>query len=160
MRRPGPTGAFSDEPRRDDLAVDAASRSSGRGRWRGRPRRAARRPRAAPCSTISPGGVSRSRTVSTTSRVGSGAGAGSTRRASSTVGSGAEVEQHGGDVDAGDAVGERVVRLVDQADVLAAVDALDEPQLPQRAVAVEHLHHEPLGELEQLAPAARARAAR
>ena len=33
------------------------------------------------------------------------------------------------------------------------VDALDEPELPQRAVAVEHLRHEPLGELEQLAPA-------
>ena len=44
-------------------------------------------------------------------------------------------------------------------DVLAAVDALDEPELPQRTVAVEHLLHEPLGEREQLAPATRARAA-
>ena len=65
-----------------------------------------------------------------------------------------EVEEHGRDVDARDAVGERVVRLVDQPDVLAAVDALDEPELPQRVVAVEHLVHEPLGELEQLAAGA------
>ena len=40
-----------------------------------------------------------------------------------------------------------------EADVLAAVDALHEPQLPQRSVAVEHLRHEALGELEQLTPA-------
>ena len=42
------------------------------------------------------------------------------------------------------------MRLVDETDVLAAVDALDEPQLPQRTAAVEHLGHEPFGELEQL----------
>ena len=64
---------------------------------------------------------------------------------------GREVEQRGGDVDAGDAVGERVVRLVHEPDVVATVDALDEPELPQRMVAVEDLLHEPLGERDQLA---------
>jgi len=41
---------------------------------------------------------------------------------------------------------------VDQSDVLTTVDAFDEPELPQRAVAGEHLRHEPLGELEELTP--------
>ena len=42
------------------------------------------------------------------------------------------------------------MRLVDQADVLTAVDAVDEPELPQRTVSDEHLRHQALGQLEQL----------
>ena len=42
---------------------------------------------------------------------------------------------------------------------VAAIDALDEPELPQRMVAVEDLLHEPLGERDQLAAVTRARAA-
>ncbi len=61
-----------------------------------------------------------------------------------------EVEHRGGDVDTGDAVGERVVRFVHEAHVFTAIDAFDEPELPQRMVAVEDLLHEPLGERDQL----------
>ena len=63
---------------------------------------------------------------------------------------GREVEEHGRDVDAGDAVGQRVMRLVDEADVLTVVEALHEPELPERPVAVEELAHEPLGQREQV----------
>ena len=87
--------------------------------------------------------------------MGSGAGAATHSSARQHGRFGAEVEEHGGDVDAGDAVGEGVVRLVHEADVLAVVDTLDEPQLPQRSATVEHLHREPLGELAQLAPGSR-----
>ena len=45
-------------------------------------------------------------------------------------GPGLEVEQHSGDVHAGDAVDERVMCLGDQGEA-AALEALDEPQLPE-----------------------------
>ena len=67
-----------------------------------------------------------------------------------------EVEQHGRDIDAGDAVDERVVRLLDQPDV-AALEPLDEPQLPERPRPVEELRLDPRGEREQLLAAARRR---
>ena len=151
IRRPAPDGSVDREARRDGLAADQGADRTARP-WRGRRRRAARRRHAAPRQT-SLGRVIRSRTVSSMSRAGSGAGAGRQRRASSTVGSGVKSSRTVAMSTPGDAVGERVVRLVDQADVLAAVDALDEPELPQRTVAVEHLPHEPLGQREQL-PAA------
>jgi hypothetical protein len=44
---------------------------------------------------------------------------------------------------------------VDEAHVLAVVHAVDEPHLPQRAVTVEQLAHEPLGQPEEVAPRAR-----
>ena len=49
------------------------------------------------------------------------------------------------------------MRAVDQPHVLAAVDPVDEPHLPQRAAAVEQLAHEALGEGEEVAAAASAR---
>ncbi len=65
-------------------------------------------------------------------------------------GFGAEVEEHGGDVDAGDAVGEGVVGLVDQADVFAPIHPLHEPELPERLLTVEDLDGEAFGQLQQL----------
>ena len=47
------------------------------------------------------------------------------------------------------------MRLVHEPDVVATVDALDEPELPQRMVAIEDLLHEPLGERDQLAARSR-----
>ena len=70
---------------------------------------------------------------------------------------GGEVEERGGDVDPGDPVGERVVRLVDQPDVPVPVDALHEPQLPERVVTIEHLLEQPLRQRDELASAARRR---
>ena len=70
---------------------------------------------------------------------------------------GGEVEEDGRDVDTRHAVRERVVRLVDQPHVPAVVEALDEPQLPQRPVAVEELAHQALGQREEVAPAPRLR---
>ena len=65
-----------------------------------------------------------------------------------------EVEQHGRDVDTGDAVDERVMRLLDERDV-AALETFDEPELPQRTAAVEHLRLHPLEEREELTAAPR-----
>ena len=51
---------------------------------------------------------------------------------------GRQVEEHGREVDAGDAVDHRVVRLGDQREP-PVLEALDEPQLPQRLRAVQAL---------------------
>ena len=59
------------------------------------------------------------------------------------------VEQHRGEVDAGDAVDERVVGLGDQREAVA-LEALDEPRLPQRLGAVELLGVDARGERAQL----------
>ena len=61
----------------------------------------------------------------------------------------AEVEQDGREVDAGDAVDERVVGLGDQREP-AALEPLDEPHLPQRLGAVERLRVDPRRERAQL----------
>jgi hypothetical protein len=59
-----------------------------------------------------------------------------------------------GDVDAGDAVDERVVGLADDREPVAR-QALDEPDLPQRLAAVELLGEQPAGEPPELVVAAR-----
>ena len=64
-------------------------------------------------------------------------------------GSGVEVEQHGHDVHAGDPVDERVVGLADQREA-AVAHRVDEPDLPQRLVAVELLGEHAAGERAQL----------
>jgi hypothetical protein len=51
---------------------------------------------------------------------------------------GVEVEEDGGDVHAGDAVDQRVVALADDREAVV-VQALDQPQLPERLAAVELL---------------------
>jgi len=66
---------------------------------------------------------------------------------------GREVEQDGGDVDTGDAVDEGVMGLLDEGDV-AALQAFDEPQLPQGPAPVEQLGLEPLEQGEELGPVA------
>ncbi len=60
-----------------------------------------------------------------------------------------EVEEDGGDVDAGDAVDERVVALADDREAVA-VEALDQPQLPERLAAVELLGEDPRRQVAQL----------
>ena len=70
-----------------------------------------------------------------------------------------EVEQHGGEVDAGDPVDERVVGLEDQREAIA-LEPLDQPALPQRLGAVELLGVDPRRRAEGAAPRSRARAAR
>ncbi len=72
---------------------------------------------------------------------------------------GREVEQHRRQIDAGDAVDQRVVGLGDQREAVV-LQALDQPHLPQRLGAVELLGEDPRGQVLQLLPAARARAAR
>ena len=84
------------------------------------------------------------------SRAGSGVGSGCHGGGSMIVGSAFEVEHRGRDFDDRDAVGERVVRLVQHPDVLAAVEAFDEPDLPQWVLAVEDLLVEPLRQRDQL----------
>ena len=64
-----------------------------------------------------------------------------------------EVEQHGREVDAGDAVDERVMGLGDQREA-PVLEPLHEPQLPQRLRAVEPLGVDPGGERAQLLLAA------
>ena len=59
-------------------------------------------------------------------------------------------------VGAGDAVDRRVVHLGDEAD-LAVVEALDEPQLPQRPAAVERAAGDVADDLGQLVHRARRR---
>ena len=68
------------------------------------------------------------------------AGAGSTRAPAATtgIGSGEESNSTRGDVDAGDAVDERVVGLGQHREAVVG-QALDQPQLPQRTAAVERL---------------------
>ena len=67
-----------------------------------------------------------------------------------------EVEEDGGDVDAGDAVDQRVVALADDREAVA-VEPLDQPQLPERLGAVELLGEDPRGEVAQLLLGARRR---
>ena len=62
---------------------------------------------------------------------------------------GLEVEEDGGYVNPGDAVDERVVALADDREAVA-LEALDEPQLPERLRAVELLGEDPRGEVAQL----------
>ncbi len=64
-----------------------------------------------------------------------------------------EIEQHGGEIDAGDAVDERVVGLGDQREPVA-LEPLDQPGLPQRLVPVERLGGDPRGQQKQLLLAA------
>ena len=64
-----------------------------------------------------------------------------------------EVEEDGGDVDAGDAVDHAVVGLADDREA-AVLEALDQPQLPQRLRAVELLGEEARGEVAELLLAA------
>ena len=60
-----------------------------------------------------------------------------------------QVEQHGRDVDAGDAVDQCVVRLRHEREALAG-QPLDQPQLPERLRAVELLGEDPRGDVPQL----------
>ena len=64
------------------------------------------------------------------------------------------VEQDGADVDRGDAVDQRVVHLGQQRDALAAGDALDDRELPQRPRAVQAPRQLLADELGQLVRAA------
>ena len=67
---------------------------------------------------------------------------------------GREVEQDRREVDARDAVDQRVVGLGDQREAVV-LEALDQPHLPQRLRAVELLGEDPRGQVLQLLPAAR-----
>ena len=67
---------------------------------------------------------------------------------------GGEVEQHRRQVDAGDAVDQRVVGLRDQREAVV-LQSLDQPHLPQRLGAVELLGEDPRGQAPQLLPVAR-----
>ncbi len=67
-----------------------------------------------------------------------------------------EVEQDGGYVNPGDAVDQRVVALADDREAVA-LEALDQPQLPERLRAVELLGEDPRGEVAQLLLGARRR---
>ena len=69
---------------------------------------------------------------------------------------GVEVEEDGGDVDAGDAVDQRVVALADDREAVVG-QALDQPQLPERLRAVELLGEDPRREVAQLLVGARRR---
>jgi hypothetical protein len=69
-------------------------------------------------------------------------------------GHGPEVEQHGREVDARDAVDERVMGLGDEREAVA-LDALHEPHLPERLGAVERLRMHAGGERAQLRLGAR-----
>jgi hypothetical protein len=69
------------------------------------------------------------------------------------------VEQHRRDVDPGDAVDERVMRLREQREATLR-EPFHEPQLPQRPRAIERLREDPPGEPLQLALAARPRQCR
>ena len=62
---------------------------------------------------------------------------------------GVEVEEDGGDVDAGDAVDQRVVALADDREAVVA-QPLDQPQLPERLAAVELLGEDPRRQVAQL----------
>ena len=60
-----------------------------------------------------------------------------------------EVEQDGRQIDAGDAVDERVVGLEDEREAIV-LEPFDQPALPQRLGAIELLGDDPARELEQL----------
>ena len=79
------------------------------------------------------------RAAGTTAGGGSGGGSGSA----------SSVEQHGRDVDARDAVDQAVVRLRDHREA-PALDAVDEPDLPQRLAAVQPLGEHAPGQVAQL----------
>ena len=64
-----------------------------------------------------------------------------------------EVEEDGADVDPGDAVDHRVVGLGEDREAVA-LEALHQPQLPERLGAVELLREDPRGERPQLVLAA------
>ena len=83
-----------------------------------------------------------------------GARLGGVGHAARVAGLALEVEQHHGELDAADAVGDRVVELLDDGR-LAVGQALDHGELPQRAGPVEALHADRLGQVEQGAPVAR-----
>ena len=153
-RRPSPTGALSDSRGATTWAStsdpierprSAARASASRG--------ASARWRAVPTSSL--GRVSRSRALSSMSRVGSGAGAATHSSGGSTVGSALKSRST---VAMSTPEMPSVSVWCDlwiEADMLAVVDTLDEPQLPQRSATVEHLHREALGELAQLPPGSR-----
>ncbi len=104
---------------------------------------------------ISAGIVVRSSSASASSSVPDGSGRGSQRRASigRRLRRGRRVEQDADDVDSGDAVDERVVRLRDDREAVSS-KPLHDPQLPQRLVAVEALREHPAGQVSQLLLAA------
>ena len=77
-------------------------------------------------------------------------------RAPAALGLAVEIEEDGGDVDAGDAVDERVVALADDREALA-LEPLDQPQLPERLGAVELLGEDPRRQVAQLLLGARRR---
>ena len=116
-----------------------------RSTWRG-PRSTARKPR-----TISFGLVRRSRSASPSSfrSVGSGRASQGGGEPGLALRLGVEVEEDGGDVDAGDAVDQRVVALADDREA-AVAQALDQPQLPERLAAVELLGEDPRRQVAQL----------
>ena len=60
-----------------------------------------------------------------------------------------EIEQHGRQLHAGEAVSDGVVELWDQSHV-PALEPVDDPYLPQRPSTIEGLRHEPGSQLEQL----------
>ena len=123
-------------------AAPGAGRAGRRGR-RGRSRAGWSRARAA-------------RRASRSRSVGSGRGAHFGGRAGGWSRLLLEVEEDGGDVDAGDAVDERVVALADDREAVA-VEPLDQPQLPERLGAVELLGEDPRREVAQLLLGARRR---
>ena len=67
---------------------------------------------------------------------------------------GREVEHHGRQVDAADAVDERVMGLADQREA-TVVEPFDDPHLPQRLGAIQLLGHDPRDEAHQLLLGAR-----
>ncbi len=70
------------------------------------------------------------------------------------LGAGLSIHEHRGDVDAGDAVDHGVVRLGDHGEA-PVPEPLDEPQLPERFVAIELLREQPPREALELLFAAR-----
>ncbi len=62
-----------------------------------------------------------------------------------------------GEVVAGGAVDHAVVDLADQGELFTALDALDDPDLPERPGAVERVRHDAGADLFELIEGARAR---
>ena len=115
------------------------------------PRNTARTVRA-----TSAGAVARSSSASPSSCVPLGSGRGSQRWPPSggAEGVGRCVEEHGDDVDARDAVHERVVGLGQEREAVV-LETLDDPDLPERLVAVELLREDAAGQVHELALRAR-----
>ncbi len=67
---------------------------------------------------------------------------------------GLQVEEHGGQFDACQPVGNRVVEHLEQTDA-AALEPVDQPEVPERVAAVERERHEVRAELQQLGVVAR-----